>query len=910
MGKSKKNRRGLSEKVRLTKAKQEKKMNPFEIRINKEKYSVLGRKTKHDKGVPGVSRSKAMKKRKETLLKEYLQRNKNNKVVDRRLGENDATLTPEEKMMKRFAFEKQRYHEKASIYNLNEEEELTHYGQSLAEVEKFEHPLDESDDDEAGRLDAEYVAQEHFGGFLTKKKDSEKDDKPKSKKELLEEKIAQSKKEKYDRQHEKEATAELREKLDADWKEISTLLGTSKKKKDKNISQPAKSDDYDIAVRELAFDLKAKATDRLKTPEELAKEERERLEKFEADRQRRMLGITEEEEKAAEAKTIHHRSADDLGDDFEMPNTDKFHVRYDEGKLILPEGVESLHDLAKVSKPKYTTSDDNDDDDDDDEEEEEEEDDNDVEQDDDKNEIRNSDDNIEGTSEREKDTDEVQKDDEEDSEDDKDEDDSGGDLETDEEMESGAESEQEMDVTADSKKRPEKVNKKERETMIEEAKKELPYTFPAPSTYDDLRSIIGGYDTNQQITILDRIRKCHHPSLAEGNKEKLETLFSLLVEYYGDLCCERPLKMDLIDGLIRHLYELSQQSPQKSAEVVQSVIVERYEDFDSVCEKKGSGKYPGLDSLLYFKLVSLLFPTSDFSHSVVTPTMLYMGQILTHCQPINCKDVAAGLFICNLFLQYIRLSRRYVPEALNYLRGVLFLATKKEASEIHNLTQPFKLRSKYNDILVLSPGTDTREMVPQPLSILDVFGTQTPGELQTDSFLISALSTCLQLLQQYAELYTLLPSYREIFRPIQSALVKLNVDAYPQTVKEQYHKLKEQISSQDNRQMKFLVKEKKKPTSIRFFEPKIEEDYDMDSKRKNKNKKMNESQKLVHRHRREMKGAIREIRKDSQFLARQKIQEQLERDAERKQKLRELHHMLGTQEGEFKQLQRKKGKFT
>lgn len=36
--------------------------NPFEVRVNKEKYSILGRKLKHDKGLPGLSRSKAIKK--------------------------------------------------------------------------------------------------------------------------------------------------------------------------------------------------------------------------------------------------------------------------------------------------------------------------------------------------------------------------------------------------------------------------------------------------------------------------------------------------------------------------------------------------------------------------------------------------------------------------------------------------------------------------------------------------------------------------------------------------------------------------------------------------------------------------------------------------------------------------------
>lgn len=40
-------------------------------------------------------------------------------------------------------------HEKSSIYNLaDEEEELTHYGQSLADIEKFEDGVSDAEDDD------------------------------------------------------------------------------------------------------------------------------------------------------------------------------------------------------------------------------------------------------------------------------------------------------------------------------------------------------------------------------------------------------------------------------------------------------------------------------------------------------------------------------------------------------------------------------------------------------------------------------------------------------------------------------------------------------------------------------------------------------------------------------------------
>lgn len=40
-------------------------------------------------------------------------------------------------------------------------------------------------------------------------------------------------------------------------------------------------DEYDIMVRELGFEMKAQPSEKLKTPEELAREEREKLQKLE-----------------------------------------------------------------------------------------------------------------------------------------------------------------------------------------------------------------------------------------------------------------------------------------------------------------------------------------------------------------------------------------------------------------------------------------------------------------------------------------------------------------------------------------------------------------------------------------------------------------------------------------------------
>lgn len=61
MVKSKKASVKLAKKQPKSEIKQVKN-NPFEIHTNRRKHDILGRSLKHDKGLPGISRSKAIKK--------------------------------------------------------------------------------------------------------------------------------------------------------------------------------------------------------------------------------------------------------------------------------------------------------------------------------------------------------------------------------------------------------------------------------------------------------------------------------------------------------------------------------------------------------------------------------------------------------------------------------------------------------------------------------------------------------------------------------------------------------------------------------------------------------------------------------------------------------------------------------
>ncbi|KAM6401648.1 nucleolar protein 14 [Pluvialis apricaria] len=839
------------------------KSNPFEVKVNRQKFNVLGRKTKNDVGLPGVSRSKAIKKRTQTLLKEYKEREKTNVFKDKRFGEYNTKISPEEKMIRRFALERQQNYGKKNIYNLNEDEDLTHYGQSLAEIEKLNDIIDsDSDTEERGTLSAELTAA-HFGGgggLLHKKASSgqqdEEEEKPKSRKELIEEMIAKSKQQKQERQTQRESALELTEKLDNDWKEIQTLIARKTPKSErKDKGEKPKPDDYDMIVRELGFEMKAKPSERMKTEEELAKEEQARLQKLEADRQRRMRGIDEE----ANKKKPSHVSADDLADGFILDKDDRRLLSYKDGKINIENEEEGQ-----------------------------------------KNEEEEEESGKEDNENEEESEEESANEDEEDGAAD-----SHSDLESDleSEEEAAGNKEQQKDKT----KENESQSVEELDPKMEAAKSELPYTFAVPESYETFKSLLTGRTIEQQLIILERIQKCNHPSLAVGNKAKLEKLFGFLLEYIGELATLDLPELRTIDKLVLPLYNLCQMFPEAASDSIKFILRDAAHDMEEVIEVKGRATFPGLDMLIYLKITSLLFPTSDFWHPVVTPAFMYMSQLLTKCRITTLQDVIKGLFICCLFLEYVSLSRRFVPELINFLLGVLHISLPKKQAQGYTVVHPFTPVGKNLELLLVCDKEDLESWQKQNLPLSIVTRLEETSRTELNHIRLSCLALCFDLIKKCATLYESLPSFHEIMHPVKIVLTQhVPVNEYPEQMQEWYHSALKELENKAKHYTP-LICEKKKPVPLKQYTPKIVKVLEF-GRKQGGSKQEQERKQLVQKHKRELKGAIREIRKDNQFLARMQLSEIMERDSARKRKVKELLGSLATQEGEWKAMKRKKWK--
>ncbi|MEQ2315042.1 hypothetical protein AMECASPLE_018181, partial [Ameca splendens] len=141
---------------------------------------------------------------------------------------------------------------------------------------------------------------------------------------------------------------------------------------------------------------------------------------------------------------------------------------------------------------------------------------------------------------------------------------------------------------------------------------------------------------------------------------------------------------------------------------------------------------------------------------------------------------------------------------------------------------------------------------------------------------LNCLSTCLDLVKRCCLLYQDLISFTDIFQPIRTLLSKhLSARTLPSPLQELHSQILEAISRPPVTRTR-LVFEKKKPIPLKLLTPKIVEVLDYGKKR-GSTREEREKERLKHKYKKEFKGALREIRKDSRFLAREKLNEVMNR---------------------------------
>lgn len=112
--------------------------------------------------------------------------------------------------------------------------------------------------------------------------------------------------------------------------------------------------------------------------------------------------------------------------------------------------------------------------------------------------------------------------------------------------------------------------------------------------------------------------------------------------YLADLPSLPP--MDVLEILLRHLHSFSKEFPQASATRFRSYL---QKFFDRIGQQKKTKR----SDLVVLTALSIIYPTSDHFHIVVTPAMLVVARWLGSNVPTDIEKLVHGCYMVTLCLQ-------------------------------------------------------------------------------------------------------------------------------------------------------------------------------------------------------------------------------------------------------------------
>lgn len=743
--------------------------NPFEVKVNRKKRdfeisqgqnSVL----KKPVGKPGTSKQIGENQRRAAYELTKSQKNKSGGVIDRRFGENDASLDPEEKMLERFTRERQ-MQSKRSMFDLEDEDfgedTLTHYGKSLSAVDgdfqEGDLGVDDADEEPARK---------------------------KTKAEVMKEVIAKSKFYKNERQMEQERREAKIMDLDDDFDDVfSELQATQTSHQSGGKSQNDLN--YEKRMRELAFDRRAAPADRTKTEEEIENEREEKRKAAESQRLNRMEGILEEET----------QGPDDLDEEF------------------WAEGSENEQDG-------FT--------------------------------IRDSD----------------------------------------------AESEVEAEVELEVEKEQQPIETKPKHAangpnvisiggkVLSTSKQPSSSISSCPQTHTEFMSLVKDAPLKNHPAIVKDILKNYQPKLAQGNRQKLSTFASVVLDHILYLADEpssdKALLGSVQNQLTRQLKELAEKYNETLCEAFRAKILSIQKEINA------KERYPKPSHLVFYTLVGILYSTSDLYHLVVTPTLLLIGETLETIDPYDdFEKLSSGVYLIDLYLQYQRFSKRYMPEAAFFLEKS-FLAlipdlkslnkTKLATCDSVSFSSKFALNprdklSRVGKLALSDLASDSLETKSALLFKLVDLVDRFSGVWNEKSAFVEVATPFIEIFRHLAKFYASEPE-------ITGTLTKL-VNVYA-------------IAENDRTPLKL---QEHKPISLATVTPKFEENFNPEKKSYDPDSQRQEINKLKALQKKERKLTMREIRKDTKFMARESAKEKKSYYDDYHRKIARMTNLISTTEG-------------
>ncbi|CCE78071.1 Piso0_000684 [Millerozyma farinosa CBS 7064] len=407
-------------------------------------------------------------------------------------------------------------------------------------------------------------------------------------------------------------------------------------------------------------------------------------------------------------------------------------------------------------------------------------------------------------------------------------------------------------------------------------KKNSKATVLMPSSHESLLNLLDKLDESSQLDYVNKIIETYHPRLAEGNKAKLNNFVNILYEHLLYLSDQEEVSAQVFDGLLNILKKLLKSFNEEIVEFGRNEI-------DTIQNRISNLKKR---DLVFFATIGSLFSTSDHYHLIVTPTVILMNEKLSKFQYAysSVKDIAEGVFISEVLLQYQRLSKRYIPEVMSFFEKALLML----------VPEPTKLN--YNSLSVGEimgsslESNSNSTLQSDILSISDIF------QEASDDLKGKLLLRIIGLLDISTSLWIDKSSILDIiktFKPIVDHLLTYFKNKEISNLSDKYSR----VEKNAQRDRKPLALQHHRALAIPTFAPKFEENFNPDKKSYDVNKERQELNKIKNELKKERKATMKDLRRQNKFIGGEQIKDKKKSYEEYHRKMANIVSSISTIEG-------------
>lgn len=383
-------------------------------------------------------------------------------------------------------------------------------------------------------------------------------------------------------------------------------------------------------------------------------------------------------------------------------------------------------------------------------------------------------------------------------------------------------------------------------------------------------------------------------SKLSGIQAKGKSLVSDAVAICKEFCQKG--NIPFLNTLSPFIFELTEKNPKLSTSCFIKHLTEMK---TSLLDGKISNP---AEVILFIKFIVNIFPASDARHCVITPAGILLSYILKTIRIKSLQQVFLALLGCSIALEYSERARRVCPEAMNILNAILRLCipecsfpyTSGKRMEILQVKDNAKIKN-----------LDEKERVDMKFVLFSFYGS-----VGDDKHKGLAILSTIKLLRKFVECFPKNIGAAEAFwEPILQTCIAFDKSNNHSSLKARVKHLANKIKECYPSKLSTLKRDKQPPVMLQMLEPKFENVEEVGRSHKNnkgKSREKIEREILQARVKKEKKGAIRELRRDASFLAKKRLEEEINKDKIRKAKVKRIFSQLAQQEGDYNALQKKK----